>query len=478
MNDSANLLDTAPVRSLRQRLLQHVIVPLALTWLVGSLLAFGVARYFTQQAFDRALLDDAYAVASHVRNAEDGGLTLGLSANEMGTLLFDQNERLYFAVYLDDGHLLAGHPGLHLPLTDGGAQPFFTEIALQNQSLRAVVLARQKPSAYKVVVAQTTRSQVQFFERLLVISVAPQLLLLLGLAWWLRRIIQKDVQPLTDLESAVAQRDARDLTPVQVSSRTSEVQRLSQAINALFLRIGQSVRAQKEFAGNVAHELRTPLAGVRALAEYALSQTDPQVWQEQLRSIAQSQERASHLIDQLLALALAEEAQQLQQAQRLALDEVVRDSLMRHLRKADALDVDLGARGLEVPVFVTAQRALLEGVLDNLIDNAFRYGVPPNGVPRHVTVDIAQGPKSGQIQLSVQDNGPGITNTQRERVLIRWAQGDAGQALKQGLGLGLAIVAEYARILGAQLVFGTPDDGHGLKVSLLFEVKSDRAQGR
>ena len=77
--------------SLRARLLQHVILPLALTWLVGALLALGVARHFTQQAFDRALLDDAYAVASHVRHAEDGGLTLGLSAVEMGNLLFDQN---------------------------------------------------------------------------------------------------------------------------------------------------------------------------------------------------------------------------------------------------------------------------------------------------------------------------------------------------------------------------------------------------
>ena len=66
--------------SLRHRLLRHVIGPLALTWLLGVLIALGVARYFTQQAFDRALLDDAYAVAAHVQHAEDGGLTLGLTA--------------------------------------------------------------------------------------------------------------------------------------------------------------------------------------------------------------------------------------------------------------------------------------------------------------------------------------------------------------------------------------------------------------
>jgi two-component system, OmpR family, sensor histidine kinase TctE len=459
-------------RSLRSRLLRHVIVPLALTWLLGTLLALGVARYFTQQAFDRALLDDAYAVASHVRTVDEGGLTLGLTAAEIGTLLFDQNESIFFAVYLQDGRLLAGHSGLKLPEDGGLVSPRFSEVMFQNRVLRAAVLARQQPLPYTVVVAQTTNSQDRLFQRLLFISLTPQVLLLIWLALWLRRVIQDDVQPLMDLEQAVAQRDARDFTPVKVSSRTRDVQRLGEAINALLVRIGQSVRAQKEFAGNVAHELRTPLAGVRALAEYALSQSDPKVWQEQLRSIAQSQERASHLIDQLLALALAEEAEQVLQPQRIALDEVVRDTLMRHLHRADALGVDLGARGLDVPVFVLAQRALVEGVLDNLIDNALRYGLPEAPSERHVTVEIAHDPNTAQVVLSVQDNGPGITEAQRTRVLSRWGQGSAGEALKQGSGLGLAIVSEYARILGASLTLGTGDDRQGLKVSLAFADQS------
>jgi two-component system, OmpR family, sensor histidine kinase TctE len=462
----------AAATSLRSRLLRHVILPLALTWLVGALLALAVARYFTQQAFDRALLDDAYAVASHVRHAEDGGLTLGLSSVEMGNLLFDQNENMYFAVYLDDGHLLAGHAGLQLPVaprSEGG--PFFTETPFQNRTLRAVVLPRSKPANFTVVVAQTTRSQDRLFERLLFISLVPQLLLLIWLAWWLRRAIGQDVQPLMDLENAVAQRDARDLTPMVISSRTLDVQKLGEAINALLARIEQSVRGQKEFAGNVAHELRTPLSGIRALAEYGLTQSDPNIWREQLRSIAQSQERASHLVDQLLALALAQEAQQVLQPQPLALDEVVRDSLMRHLHRADALGVDLGVdfeEGLSLPVWIAAQRALLEGVLDNLVDNAMRYGVPPDGQHRHVTVEIASVPGSSDVALSVIDNGPGISDAQREHLLQRWAQGSAGEALKQGSGLGLAIVSEYARIMGAPLSLGPASAGQGLQVSLRF----------
>jgi two-component system sensor histidine kinase TctE len=351
--------------------------------------------------------------------------------------------------------------------------PFFIETPFQNRRLRAVVLERSKPARFTVVVAQTTRVQDQLFERLLFISLVPQLLLVIWLTWWLRRAIQKDVQPLMDLEQAVAQRDVRDLTPLAISTRTLDVQKLGESINALLHRIDQSVRGQKEFAGNVAHELRTPLAGIRALAEYGLAQADPQVWREQLRSIAQSQERASHLIDQLLALALAQEAQQVLQPQPLALDEVVRDSLMRHLHRADALGVDLGvdfAQGLDTPVWVLAQRALLEGVLDNLIDNALRYGVPADAGPRHVTVALTQ-PEAGVVCLSVIDNGPGITDAQREQLLQRWAQGSAGEALKQGSGLGLAIVADYARIMGAQLSMSCPASGEGLQVSLRLALQ-------
>lgn len=460
--------------SLRLRLLRHVIGPLALTWLLGVLVALYVARHFTQQAFDRALLDDAYAVATHVRHAEDGGLTLGLTAAEMSTLLFDQNESMYFAVFLDDGRLLAGHPGLALPALPRRHAPVFTELDFQNQPLRAVVLARSQPLPFKVVVGQTTRSRNSHFDQLLFFSIAPQILLLGLLALWLRRAIQQDVQPLMDLERAVARRDARDLTSVRVSGRTRDVQQLGHAINALLERVARTVRSQKEFAGNVAHELRTPLAGIRALTEYGLSQTDPQVWREQLVAIGRSQERASHLIDQLLALALAQEAREVLQPQALRLDELVREALLRHLPRADSLGVDLGmdvgmgACGLDAPVTVLAQRALLEGVLDNLIDNALRYGQPLDAATPRITVEVAVQPCGG-VSLSVLDNGPGLGAAERENLLQRWAQGPAGETLGQGAGLGLAIVAEYARILGAVLSLDAGDEGRGLRVGLRLD---------
>ncbi len=121
--------------------------------------------------------------------------------------------------------------------------------------------------------------------------------------------------------------------------------------------------------------------------------------------------------------------------------------------------MDLGARGLDDSVTVQANEALVEGILDNLIDNALRYG------GRTITVEV-----SGEV-LSVIDDGPGIPLDAQRLLMQRWAQGPAGQKLGQGSGLGLSIVARYAELLGAELRLEAAEPT-GLKVSVDFTRKS------
>lgn len=454
--------------SLRNRLLRHVLFPLALTWLIGSALVVGVASYFMQEAFDRALLDDAYLVASHVRRTADvneGGLALSLSAQEMSTVLFDQSESLYFSVLRPDGSMLAGHAGLRPAALNGSVIPQFDALDYQNHRLRSVTIHRQQPADFYVVMAQTTASRDRLLQRLLVFSIAPQVLLLMGLAAWLQRAIKTDLVPLADLEQALGRRDARDLTPVPVSGSTRDVQRLGQAINALLGRIAFSVQAQREFSGNVAHELRTPLAGIRALADYGLRHADPHVWREQLAGIAQSQARASHLVDQLLALALADESHQILVQEPVFLDRLVGEAVLRFLPRADAARVDLGARGVDTSVQVMGNAALIEGVLNNLLDNSLRYGRTEAGDSR-ITVSVVEAPQA--VVLSVSDNGPGVSQDQLKQLSRRWVQGSAGEALKEGSGLGLAIVSEYVRLMGSRVAMQN-ESPHGLRVTVTFE---------
>ena len=456
-----------PRPSLRAQLVRHVLVPLGLTWLVGTTVVVAVAYYYAQKAFDRALLDDAYALAARVK-ADGQVLTFELSRGEVSAVLFDQSEQMFFAVLRADGSVLAGHPGLRAPLPDDEASSRFSDIYYHGQPLRSVVLRRRESMGFDVVVAQTRGSRNALLHKVLSYSVVPQFVLLAGLAFWLRRAIGRELQPLSALQRSVDQRHALDLTPVSVDASTRDIEHLSAALNALLARVSHSMQAQREFSGNVAHELRTPLAGIRALAEYGLAQTEPRVWREQLQRIVASEARASRLVEQLLALAMADEADTAVQIEPVALDAVVRETVLRYLPRADAAGVDLGVQGLEEPVWVLGSVALIEGVLGNLLDSALRYGRAPQGQPSTVTVTLVH--EDGAVRLSVIDNGAGLTPAQREEVLQRGARGLHAGRVGEGAGLGLAIVSRFVALMHATFVLDPAPTGAGLCASVTFRT--------
>jgi two-component system sensor histidine kinase TctE len=460
--------EQAPGRpSLRARLVRHVLLPLALTWLIGTSLTVWVAYYFAQKAFDRALLDDAYALASRVR-AQPQGLALDLSSREMSTVLFDHGESIFFVVRRPDGTVMAGHPGLHAPLPRSPAFVLFAHSVYDGRSLRTVTLIQDEPDDFVVMVGQTTRSRQALLRDVLIYSVVPQLLLLGLLALWLRRIIGQELRPLSALQHSVEQRDARDLRPLPVAASSRDIAQLSLAINALLTRLDHSLQAQREFSGNVAHELRTPLAGIRALAEYGLAQSEPAVWREQLQRIGASEARASRLVEQLLALALADEADTGVRNEPVALDALVRETVLRYLPRADAAGVDLGVQGLDQPVQVIGNAALIEGLLGNLLDNALRHARPPAGQPGTVTVELAREP--GGVRLSVLDNGPGLDVQERRHLLQRGVRGLHAQRLGEGAGLGLAIVGKFAEVMEATFELGDVPAAGGLRASVLLRA--------
>lgn len=453
--------------SLRSRLVRHVLLSLVLIWALGSIVVLTVGKHFAEQAFDRSLLDDAYALAAHVRS-DGNGLTLDMTPQETSTLLFDQSESLYFAIFGPGGTFLKGDSRLspgHIP---AGTAHEFSELPFAGQLVRSVSLRRNIPAEFVVVMAQTTASRTQLLRHLLTYSALAQVCLLLVLAWWLSRVIELDLRPLAELQQVVNQRDAGDLAPLPSSltqgATTRDVQRLGEAVNSLLSRLQQSLSAQREFAGTVAHELRTPLAGIRAQASYALAQDDAALWRSELQGIAQAEQRASRLVDQLLALARADEGSVGLTLEAIVLNELVREVMLRFLQRADALGVDLGAEGLDEPVEVRGDKALIEGILNNLLDNALRYG--SNSAPR---VTVAMHRTGAAVALSVSDNGPGLDTLWAKQLTKRWTQGAQGQTLGQGAGLGLAIVRRYAELLSAQLSLTDGAQGEGLCACVRFQ---------
>lgn len=443
--------------SLRTRLARSVLLPLALMWLAGTAFTTSVAYHYAEQAFDRALLDDAYALASNVV-VEPQGIQLKLTESELRALLFDQSESVYLAVLRADGSLVSGHPWLRAgPKTDD-RNFAFSDSSYQGRALRVVsVYHDDGPIGYRVVMAQTTRSRTDLLQRVLLLSFGPQVALLIILAWWLRRAIDTDLQPLSTMQRALNQRDANDLAPIAVQATTRDVQQLGGSINSLMTRIEAGIRSQREFAGNVAHELRTPLAGIRALAAYGLAQSEPQVWRYQLQAIVASESRASHMIEQLLALALADETRDSLRLHPVALDTLVRRVVLAALPRADAAGVDLGALGIDEEVTVLGDEGLIEGVLNNLLDNALRYGKPPTGTVPSITVELHAGTE--KVSLLVIDNGPGIACDAGQDVMQRWQRASDDNVIETkhgvGAGLGLAIVERYANLLGADFELST-----------------------
>lgn len=459
--------------ALRQRIGRRVLLSLLLIWGLGSAVVLGVGNHFVAQAFDRALLDDAHALAAlvHGGGIKDrsgqgaAALRLDLTPREVDLLRFDQSETVWFAVYGPDGSFIAGDHDLAAGTVAPGSTHAFSQLAREGLELRRVTLLTQGTPSFTVVMAQTTAERTHLLRRLLVYSGLAQLWLLVVLGSWLLRGIERDLRPLTALQDAVDQRDAADLQPLPPAltqrAGSSDVQRLGVALDGLLARVQHSLHAQREFAGNVAHELRTPLAGIRAQASHALAQDDPAVWRSELQGISEAEQRASRTVDQLLALARAAEGGIALALQTMELNVLVRDVVLRLLPRADSLGVDLGAEGLDQTVQVRGNTALLEGILNNLLDNALRYG---RGNPPHITVALQV--RGGHAVLSVADNGPGVDAALAQRLLQRWAQGEQGVRLGQGAGLGLSIVARYAQLMGGRLELAPVQDGSGLVASV------------
>ena len=450
--------------SLRQNVLRHVLLWLGLVWLLGSVVTVGVGRWFTQRAFDRALLDDAYLLASKVQ-MKDQRLALQLTPSEVEDVLFDQNETVLFAVRGADGMLLAGDAALPGRAQPAAAGHSFQDLDLSERRFRVVTLGVAAPSPFSVAVAQSTSERAQLLRELLAFSLLPQVLLLLVLAWRLQRSIASDIAPLSRLRATVEERQAGDFTPVQVPADSAEAHDLALSVNVLLGRLEGSAQAQREFTGNVAHELRTPLAGIRAQAEYGLRHRDPEVWREQLQGIAASETRASQALDKLLAIALAYEAGTALQLVPVRLDEAVQEAVLRFLPRADKQGVDLGAEGVDVPSVVQADLTLVEGILNNLLENALRHGAAGAEGRPMVTVAVQQ--EGQRTVLSVQDNGPGIPAEQRSEMLKRGVRGvQPGTA--SGAGVGLALVTFYAQLLKAPVHFGSGPDGRGWRCAIEF----------
>lgn len=293
--------------------------------------------------------------------------------------------------------------------------------------------------------------------RWLLEQIGPSLLLalpLLALPIWLA--VRSGLRPLREFTARVGALDTRrDLQALDLDLRYAELQPLARVVDELLARLRERLAHERAFVHDAAHELRTPLAALGAQAHLLLHSPDEPGRRAAARALQQDLQRTAHLSQQLLDLAALDPAQGDAAVEPLELAELCGAVLRQACVQARQRGVQLALEGPEQLRWQGDQRAL-QSLLQNLVDNALRYGAREVELRLH---DAPEGP-----QLAVRDDGPGIAAEHQAQMFERFWRGP--QREESGTGLGLAIVRQAAERLGATLRCGPGLQGRGIGFEL------------
>jgi two-component system sensor histidine kinase TctE len=264
----------------------------------------------------------------------------------------------------------------------------------------------------------------------------------------------------------VSDRSHLDLSPIDTHDVPGEVRPLVDEVNELMARLGRTFDFQNRFVADAAHQLKTPVSGLKAQIELALRESDPQRVRHSLAQLYLSADRLSRLVRQLLSLARNEPgALDSMQLQPLDLNAHALEVSMEWAPQAIKRNIDLGFEGADHPLTIDADRDRLRELVNNLIDNAIRYSQPGG----RVTVQAGQ-IGSDQCRLAISDDGPRIPVEERARIFERFHRLLGTQ--EDGSGLGLAIVSEIATLHGARITLEEDADGVGNTFSVFFPLRA------
>jgi two-component system sensor histidine kinase TctE len=474
-------------RSLFGEILDWMLAPLLLLWPMSVALTWLVAQGIANRPYDRELAQLAHSVARDVRNDPrfarglDGVHQLRLAEPTAALLRSDDVDRVWFQVRDVQGGLAGGDAELAPPADERAPadEVQFRDDAIHNDPVRVAWLwvgtGTGANSGVVVQVAETFDKRSRLATEIIKGVILPQFVILplaVTLVWF---ALARGIAPLNALQQRIRRRRSEDLSPIDDHDVPEEVAPLVRSINDLLARLDQAIGSQRHFLADAAHQMKTPLAGLRMQAELAQRELDaggdPQAVRRSLRQIARSSQSAAHLVNQLLSMARAEDHGGAQwrldvPLVRLA-TEVVRDFVPRALDKR----IDLGYEGPEkepAAPRLLGNPMLVRELVRNLVDNALQY-TPAGGT---VTVRLRADPFGQAYVLQVEDTGPGIQESEREQVFQPFYRALGTDV--DGSGLGLAIVREIADKHGATVgveAARAPAPGSNENPGALFTVR-------
>ena len=433
-----------PQRSLFGEILDWMLAPLFLLWPMSVAITYVVAQAIANAPYDRGLATDVQVLAQQVREV-DGRAMLQLPLPAAGMLRADATDSVHYLVLGSRGEQLGGDRELPLPPALEPPQPGLIQYrdgVLRGAGIRIAYTwvefrgARGTQPAL-VQVAETLEKRTQLANEIIKGVIIPQFIVLpvaVLLVWF---GLSRGIAPLNALQARLRARRPDDLSPINEREAPQEIAPLVAAMNDLLARQAANVQAQRRFVADAAHQMKTPLAGLRTQAELALRNASPEDMQASLRQLIASAERTTRLVNQLLALARAEDPGR-SRAGFLPVDlqAIARDQTLGWVAEAMKRRIDLGLESDDEPLYIEGNALLLAELLNNLIDNALRYTPSGGTVTVRLVVDDID------AVLEVEDSGPGIPEAERARVFDRFYR--ILGTTSDGSGLGLAIVREIA----------------------------------
>ncbi len=422
-----------------------------LVWLVTLIVTWIDARKQIEQLLDAHLAQAAALLivqTSHEIEEID---------TEHAPLLHEDARKVAFQIW-EEGRLRlhsVNAPSAAL----GVEQTGFSDRIVDGRRWR-VFSSRSASGDFLIHVGERLEVRSELAEKLAEGLLLPLLVALPVLAIVLWAAIRGGLRPLSSLSRAVATREPDNLLPIDDTPAPREVVPLIAQLNRLFARIGQSFVRERRFTADAAHELRTPIAGIKAQAQVARLATGERARSRALDGVIAGADRAARLVDQLLTLARLDVQRgvalvpcSLRAIAHQAIAELAPAALERGIR----LELSEGE-----DVLVAGMPDLLQVLIRNLVDNAVRHGTGATSV--RVLVER----QSERVVLSVVDDGAGIPEQARARVLERFFRAEgAGDG---GSGLGLSIVQSIAEIHAAVLTLGAGDTGKGTQVQVRFPL--------
>ena len=455
--------------SLRRSLLRRLAAPLSLLALMSGLIAYWLAWQYTQHVVDRSLADLATAISRQVQIAgKDADKTVPPLAQAMFS---DPVEQLVYRI--SDGETeIAGDP--KLPLQGGNVRlmhyAYVFETEHEGTSVRVAQVRVEQPTGNPIVVevGQPVHHRFQIAAEFLVAIMMPLLLLLLAgwvIVW---RVVNQQLNPLTDLADSLNRQTHTSLEPVDETFVPVEIRPLTGALNALLDRLKTALDAQRKFIADAAHQLRTPLTAVKLHAEQAAVAREPKQVLNAVHELRSAADRAVRLSNQLLSLARAEPGEQAARFVNVDMAALAFETGAEWVPRALGVHIDLGFQRLDdpandQPLIARGNPVLLHEVIANLLDNALKYVPPSRFDGGRITVTVSKTEVDGKpvAEIAVEDNGPGVPLKQQADLFKRFFRGD-GQSesgVDGGAGLGLAIVHDIMALHGGSVHYEDAPEG-------------------